>query len=68
MEEVFDLLDIELHRAADIRFDGNGTIPIPEGDRDKESLLPVGSKREVSKGASAPQGCGLDSLECKKQF
>ena len=48
MAEVFDLLDIRLHRAADNRFEGTGTIPIPEGDADKEELLPVGVEGEVS--------------------
>ena len=48
MAEVFDLLDIRLHRAADNRFEGTGTIPFPEGDGDNDELLPVGLKGEVS--------------------
>ena len=47
MAEVFDLLDVRLHRAADNRFEGTGTIPIAE-DGDIEELLLVGLKGEVS--------------------
>jgi hypothetical protein len=51
MAEVFDLLDIQLHRVATDRFEGTGTIPIPEdGD-----LLQLESGGEVStKGPLRP--------------
>ena len=47
--EVFDLLDIRLHRVAEDRFEGTGTIPIPDDEGGNGDLLPVGSGGEVSK-------------------
>ena len=49
MAEVFDLLDIRLHRVAEDRFEGTGTIPIPDDEGGNGDLLPVGSGGEVSK-------------------
>ena len=54
MAEVFDLLDIQLHRVAPDRFEGTGTIPLPDDDRPDSDLLPVGHSGEVSK--EGPQG------------
>lgn len=45
MAEIFDLLDIQLHRVDENRFEGTGTIPIP----DDGDLLRVGSSGEVWK-------------------
>ena len=61
MAKVFDLLDIRLHRADDNRFEGTGTIPIPE-DGDIEELLSAGGKGEVS--SKGPQALsGRDALQ-----
>ena len=55
MAEVFDLLDIQLHRVGDDRFEETGTIPLPERDGDNEELLPAGLKGEVyAKGPRGP--------------
>jgi hypothetical protein len=63
MAEVFDLLDIRLHRAADSRFEGTGTIPFPEGDADNEELLPVGVEGEVSAKGRQPLYSNLTGLK-----
>lgn len=56
MAEVFDLLDIQLHRVGDDRFEGTGTIPIPDSDGENGDLLPVGTRGGVSK--EGPRGPG----------
>ena len=56
MAEVFDLLDIQLHRVGDDRFEGTGTIPIPDDDNENGNLLPVGASGEVS--VDGPRGAG----------
>ena len=62
MAEVFDLLDIQLHRVAPDRFAGTGTIPLPHDDRPDSDLLPVGHRGEVSKEGPQPLYSNLPGL------
>ncbi len=63
MAEVFDLLGIQLHRVAPDRFEGTGTIPLPDDDRPDNDLLPVGHSGEVSKKRPQPLYANLTGLD-----
>lgn len=63
MAQVFDLLDIQLHRVEQNRFEGTGTIPIPDDDDENVDLLPVGSGGEVSSKVPQPLYSNLTGLK-----
>ena len=63
MAQVFDLLDIQLHRVEQNRFEGTGTIPIPDDDDEQGDSILVSSRGEVSSKVPQPLYSNLAGLE-----